>query len=106
MLEAWLLFDKDAIRHASGNSDGIIKINLPKLKNAESLKDPKETLFNVLRIASEKSGRKLKQLNSDMPVLRHRVSELIEDFSPLRSLQAFQQLELDIKQIIDTHDWK
>lgn len=100
MSEAWLLFDENAIRRATGNLDGRAKITLPNPRNVENLPDPKEILFNALRVASEKSGRKLKQLNADMPILRHRVSELIEDFSPLRSLSAFQQLEEDIKSLI------
>lgn len=100
MSEAWLLFDKNAIRRASGNSDGNADINLPKLKKVENSPDPKELLFEALRVASEKSGRRLKQLNANLPFLRYRVSELVEDFSPLRSLSAFQKLEADIKALL------
>lgn len=100
MSEAWLLFDESAIRRASGNSEGRVNLNLPRLKNVENLPDPKEVLFNALRTASEKSGRRIKQLNADMPILRYRVSGLIEDFSPLRVLPAFQRLETDIKALI------
>jgi len=106
MSEAWLLFDESAIRRAAGNSDGRSNLNLPKLKNTENLPDPKETLFNALRIASEKSGRKLKELNKDLFHLRYRVSDLIEDFSPLRSLSAFQVLETDIRNLIEENEWK
>lgn len=104
MSEAWLLFNENAIRRAAGNSDGKVKMNLPKLKNTESLPDPKEVLFDAIRIASEKSGRKLKELNKDLPNLRYRVSDLLEDFSPLRSLTAFQQLETDIKNLIAEYE--
>jgi hypothetical protein len=104
MSEAWLLFDENVIRRASGNPDGKAGINLPKLRNVEDLPDPKEVLFKAIRDASEKSGRKLKQLNADMPALRYRVSELIEDFSPLRNLTAFQQLEEDIKNLIAEYE--
>lgn len=103
MHEAWLLFEESAIRRASGNPNGSSRINLPRLRNIENLPDPKETLYNILRIASEKTGRRLKQF----PV-RHsagQVAEYIEDFSPLRSLSAFQQLEADIKEVIDNNNW-
>lgn len=102
MQEAWLLFDKDAIRRASGNPFGSVKIDLPKLKKTENLPDPKQVLHGLLKIASENSGRKLKQF----PV-RHsagQVSEYIEDFSPLRELPAFQKLESNIKIFIDNLD--
>ena len=104
MSEAWLLFDENAIRRASGNPDGKVIINLPRLRNVENLPDPKELLFSALRIASEHSGRKLKELNRDMPLLRYRVSELIDDFSPLRALTAFQRLEADIKDLIEENE--
>ncbi len=104
MSEAWLLFDESAIRRASGNPDGRVGINLPKLRNVENVLDPKEVLFEALRIASEKSGRRLKELNKDMPFLRYRVSELIEDFSPLRTLTAFLQLEADIKNLVEENE--
>ena len=104
MSEAWLLFDENAIRRASGNSEGNAGLGLPRLRNVENLPDPKEVLFNAIRVASEKSGRRLKQLNSDMLILRYRVSELIEDFSPLRILPAFQRLEEDINSLITEND--
>jgi hypothetical protein len=104
MSEAWLLFDENAIRRASGNSEGRVRINLPNLRNVENEPDPKEILFNSLRLASEQSGRKLKQLNADMPRLRYRVSELIEDFSPLLILPSFQQLETTIKELFSENE--
>lgn len=103
MQEAWLLFDVDAIRRASGNENGSLAIDLPKLKAIEKLPDPKETLYQLLRIASERTGRRLKKFN-----VQHsagRVSQFIQDFSPLRTLSAFQQLETDIKEIINSQNW-
>ena len=103
MQEAWLLFDELAIRRASGNPYGSSNLDLPKLKKVEGLPDPKETLYDLLRTASEKIGRRLKQFS-----VRHsagQVSEFIEDFSPLRKLSAFSQLENDIKETIEINDW-
>lgn len=103
MQEAWLLFDEAAIRRASGNPHGTSILNLPRMSNIERLPDPKETLYELLKTASEKMGRRLKQFN-----IRHsavQVSEFIEDFSPLRNLTAFNQLEIDVQEIIDINGW-
>ncbi|HLM01650.1 MAG TPA: hypothetical protein VK400_11395, partial [Pyrinomonadaceae bacterium] len=103
MQEAWLLFDVAAIRRASGNPNGNLEIDLPKLKFIENIPDPKEVLYQFLREASERTGRRLKKFN-----VRHsagQVSQFIQDFSPLRTLSAFQQLEEDIKEIINNQNW-
>jgi hypothetical protein len=47
-----------------------------------------------LRKASGLSGRRLKTFN--VPGSQIRITDLIEDFSPLRKLKAFQRLEEDI----------
>ncbi|BAZ12137.1 hypothetical protein NIES4071_39650 [Calothrix sp. NIES-4071] len=44
-------------------------------------------------------------LRDDLHERVHRVSELIDDFSPLRTLPAFQALEADIQQIIQEQNW-
>lgn len=98
MQEAWLLFDEKAIRRASANPYGKVKLNLPKLRSIERIANPKEILHDIIRQASELSGRHLRKLS-----LSHCASQIsvnIEDFSPLRSLSAFQQLENDIKQVV------
>lgn len=98
MQEAWLLFNEDAIRRASANPYGKVKLNLPKLKSVERIANPKSFLHNLIRQASELHGRHLRKLS-----LSHCASQIslnIEDFSPLRGLSAFQQLENDIKQVV------
>ena len=104
MQEAWLLFDEAAIRRASGNPNGRVRIELPKLKAIESLPDPKNTLHGLLKTASERTGRRLKDFN-----VRHsagQVSQFIEDFSLLRRLSAFQTLEKDIREVIACNNLK
>ena len=96
--EAWLLFDEVAIRKAAGNPNGKIQIVLPELKTLEQLPDPKEKLHMILREASELKGRRLKKLNTHQCI--HRITELIEDFSFLRQLSAFQILENKIQQYL------
>lgn len=95
--EAWLLINEPAIRRAAGNPNGKRPLNLPDLSTIEQIQDPKELLFDILRKASELRGRRLKKFS--MGESRIRVTGLIDDFSPLRELNAFQRLEEDISKL-------
>ena len=102
MTEAWLLFDESAIRFAAGNPNGKTPLSIPDLSVIEQIRDPKSTLFDLLRKASGLSGRRLKTF--DMAESRIRITDLIDDFSPLRELCAFQRLEKDIS-LIKRNGW-
>lgn len=95
MTEAWLLIDEAAIRQAAGNPNGEVILQLPKAAHLEAVADPKKLLRECLIRASEKVGRRLQQFERDLPERAQRVSELITDFSPLRQLPAFRELERD-----------
>lgn len=97
MQEAWLLIDEVALRRAAGNPNGREKIQLPPINKLESLSDPKKMLYNLLRQASGLSGRRLKQFNVGQSV--YRLAELMTNFSALRSLSAFEQLEKNINEL-------
>jgi hypothetical protein len=97
MTEAWLLFDETAIRRAAGNPNGKMKLNLPSIRKADKIQDPKELLFQVLKVASGLNPSRKKRLN--LSVCRHRVAEYLNDFSPLRNLDAFRRLEDDITRL-------
>lgn len=103
MQEAWLLFDEVALRKAAGNPHGRQPLQLPDIRKLEQLPDPKDILYGLLCEASELTGRRLKQFSVNERV--HRLAELIDDFSPLRALSAFQLLETEIKQVIKTQGW-
>ena|ERR1035437_1348888 len=103
MLEAWLCFNEDAIRRASGNPNGKAPLNLPTLKRVESRPDPKKDLREALLTASELSGRRRKKF--DATAAFWRVVDFIDDFSPLRELSSFQAFENSIKSLKD-NDWK
>jgi hypothetical protein len=103
MTEAWLLFEEAAIRRASGNPNGKVVLELPSLRRVEQLPDPKEVLYSLLREASGLTGRRLKDFRYTAAV--YRIAEIIEDFSPLRVLSAFQALEQELRNIIDQEDW-
>jgi len=97
MTEAWLLFDEAAIRAAAGRPRGREPLMLPKLSQLEGRADPKELLEGALiEAAGSPSGRALRRLREDLGMLKHRVAENIEDFTPLRALSAFAQWEADL----------
>jgi len=102
MTEAWLLLDEGAIRRASGNPRGRQPLNLPVPASIERVADPKEALFQALRIASEQTGRRLRDLRVEER--KHRVAELM-DYELLRNLSAFQSLETDLTTILTAGGW-
>jgi hypothetical protein len=98
MTEAWLLFNEGAIRTAASNPNGSLALELPNFNHIENFADPKSILHNALRQASQLSGRRLKKFNPHSCV--YRISELIDDFSPLRALPAFRSLEAELQNFI------
>lgn len=94
MTEAWLLIDEQAIRSAANNPNGTIELSIPKANRLEDIPDPKNMLFEKLKLASELPLGRLRKFRPDS--CRHRVAELISDFSQLRGLSAFMQFEYDL----------
>ncbi len=105
MMEAWLLTDEAAIRRAADNPHGSAVLSLPAPRAIENIGDPKQTLFNLLRTASQKSGRRLEQFKRDEAMRRFRVAELTEDISPLQTLPAFQRLQSEMQQLMQSQGW-
>jgi hypothetical protein len=103
MTEAWLLTDEQAIRDAAGNPKGKVSLAMPVIKQLESLSDPKQTLYALLEKATDLSGRRLKKFTRSLPRALHRVADYTDDFRPLRLLNAFQMLEVDVKSVIQNH---
>ena len=97
MQEAWLLIDPAAIRRAAGNPNGTAELELPAAGSIESIPNPKERLYDLLKAASELCGRRLKKFRPDRRVLLP--AEYVSDFLPLRQLPAFRRLEADIMEI-------
>ena len=95
MMEAWLLIDDNALRRAAGNPRGRQVLNLPPGDTLEQVPDPKSLLYDLLRQASGLSGRKKKRFRVTENV--QRVPAFIRDFTPLRSLSAFVELENSIE---------
>ena len=98
MTEAWLLFDESAIRFAAGNRSGQNALHLPDVNTLESLPDPKADLYSLIREASNLQGRRLKRLNPGERV--QRITTYVNNFAPLRALDAFCHLEADIAEFV------
>ena len=100
MQEAWFLPFESAIRRAAGRPTGRARLNIPRLSDVESVPDPKALLHQLLRTAAEVSGRRLQRL--DVNAAASRVAELVEDFSPLRSVPAFARFEIELQGVVST----
>lgn len=96
--EAWLLFNEEAIRKASGFPNGRADLGIPALVRLEGVADPKDLLRSALKTASGLAGRRLKSFGVNEAA--YRLADLIEDYSPLRQLAAFRQLEADVRAAI------
>lgn len=103
MTEAWLLFNEQAIRRASGNPNGKMPLNLPSSHKIEKIPDPKEILHEKLRIASNLSGRRLDRFNERYAASL--VANYIEDYNPLIGIPAFDKLHKNIADILMLHGW-
>jgi hypothetical protein len=103
MMEAWFLFDEAAIRRGAENPEGRNPLDLPTFSKVERLPDPKAILNRALREASERGRRRLRGFKDGEAI--YRVAEQISDFSPLRSLPAFQALEADLRSVLKNAGW-
>ena len=97
MTEAWFLHDEKAIRQASSNPRGKRALYLPRTNDVEQVADPKDALFQALLEATEASGRRLVNKKRELSRMRLRVAELIDDFSPLLGLSAFNRFLADLE---------
>ena len=94
MTEAWLLVDEQAIRSAASNPNGKNDLSMPGLDRLENIPNPKNMLFEKLKLASELPTGRLRKFRPE--TRRHRVAELISDYSQLRNLSAFVKFEGDL----------
>jgi hypothetical protein len=90
-MESWLLSEEAAIRVAANNRNGAFPLDVPAIGAIEGLRDPKSTLFELLRTASGLPARRLRRF--DVRLARVRVAEVMEDYATLRGLPAFRWFE-------------
>ncbi|UQU64439.1 hypothetical protein COUCH_36710 [Couchioplanes caeruleus] len=80
MTEAWLILDEPLIRIVAGNPNGRIPLDIPSVREAERVADPKALLKNLILTASETTGRRRRNLQAALPP--------IEDYSKSWILMA------------------
>ena len=105
MMESWLMFDESVLRQAAGNRNGRTPLNLPKISQIEGISNPKSTLHESLRIASGRRGRRLEEFNKQLPAAMRRITQIAQDFSPLLSLVAFQNLQEELYSTLNDQGW-
>jgi hypothetical protein len=93
--EAWLLINEQAIRAAAGRVSGREALGLPSVSRLEQLSDPKQVLCDALVAAHGATGRRARRFQ--FGEARARLADLVDDWSPLLQLSAFQQLEADTR---------
>ena len=99
MQEAWLLLEERAIRRAAGNPNGSAQLVLPAANRIESIADPKQLLYDLMRSASELSGRRLRAF---LPGRQARlVPEYMVDMTLLRQLSSFHRFEAEVCEAIN-----
>ncbi len=95
MQEAWLLHDETALREAAGRPSGTEDLGLPPPHRWDKLPNPKRVLHEALRTANGAKGRRARSFKPGRAA--HRMANLITDWTPLRALAAFTQLEADTR---------
>ena len=75
---------------------------LTNLRNAiENLPDPKKILIEILKQAS--GSKRFKDREARKAI--HRLVDLIDNYSPLYNLSAFQALKQDLSEMLNTNGW-
>lgn len=92
MTEAWLLLDEKSIRTVSGNPKGKVSINIPKVREVESIANPKSFLAECILTASELTGRKRETLKKRFNQNRRQLLGKLDQEGPVTSLPSWQNL--------------
>jgi hypothetical protein len=103
MQEAWLLLNEQAIRLAAGNCHGTMPLSMPRIEQLETLPDPKAVLYQALRDASGRSGRRRRHFRPEAHA--GLVTEYMSDFTCLRQLPAFRAFEDDLAVVVNEKGW-
>lgn len=99
MTEAWLLIDETAIRRAAGKPSGRVPLLMPPIHAIEGMADPKTKMYELLRTASEATGRRAKN-SADKADNMTNLAQTIKEtagFAKLRDLSAFKDFERGIE---------
>lgn len=92
MTEAWLLVDALAIARAADRPDAAVTI--PAVNHLEAHSDPKTILEGLLLgAAGNPTGRRKKKFERSIVERRVGVALLVDDYSALEALPAFQRFQ-------------
>lgn len=91
MTEAWLVLDERLIREVAGNPNGRVRLNMPTIREAERIADPKALLKELIANASETAGRRRKLLQAAFPYNRRRLLEELDPDGPVRQLDSWRR---------------
>ena len=94
MTEAWLLINEAALRKAADNPKGRVRLELPELNKLEHI-DAKKVLHESLLKASGYTGRRRKKFKVERAT--RRLAELIDDFSLLKQLNAYNRFRSSLQ---------
>jgi hypothetical protein len=101
MTEAWLLLDEQIIRTVAGNPNGTDGIPLPKLKDVESVPDPKSLLRECLLHAASPRAHRRQTVDRRFYQHRRRLLELLDPHGPIVQLTGWSKLITDIDNYIE-----
>lgn len=101
MTEAWLFSSEIAIRRAAEHPNGTHQIPILRSADWDRRADIKDCLHECLEIASGLTGRQLDRFRAHRRNrARRRITELTDDFSGLRALDAFNEFERELQEAI------
>lgn len=89
-LETWVLVDEPAIRRAADNPNGRGPLNMPALNGIENMADPKDALYELIRVASETTGRRRKKLNHSLARRRSNLVRAIDIDGHIGALSSWR----------------
>ncbi|HEX6500437.1 MAG TPA: hypothetical protein VF054_15610 [Micromonosporaceae bacterium] len=101
MTEAWLILDEQLIRDVAGNPNGRVPLDLPSVRQAEKIADPKALLKDLLVTASELTGRKRSSFQSRFSHHRRQVLERLDPHGPVRHLKSWCDFHDDVRQVFE-----
>ena len=100
MTEAWLLLDEGAIRQVAENPKGRMPLSLPRAAYVENIADPKEKLKETLALASDLSGRRLKDFQKRFSQNRRRLLEQLDRNGRIADVPSWRSFRQELEEAL------
>lgn len=100
--ETWLLVDETAIRRAAGNPSGRASLSLPRRRDLERVKNPKEQLEQAMKVASGLGRNRLRGFVRDRGSWHELIAAHVESFEPHLELRGFEVFAEEATTAIET----